>query len=119
MSGGGFKPLRWVGRACEELRAFPSKARRNVGYALYFAQLGDKHPSAKPLKSFGGSGVLEIVEVRDGNAYRVVYTVRFARFVYALHAFQKKSKKGIETPKATMDVVGTRLKWAEEQERQA
>jgi phage-related protein len=61
--------------------------------------------------------VLEVVEERDGSAYRAVYTVRFADAVYVLHAFQKKSKSGIATPKHVMDPVRTRLRWVEEQER--
>ena len=108
------KPVRWIGSSLEDLRAFPSEARRAVGYALYFAQMGDKHPSAKPLKGFGGAGVLEIVEDYDGNTFRVVYTVKFSEAVYVLHAFQKKSKKGARTPKAELDLVHQRLKRARE-----
>lgn len=111
-----FKPLLWVGSARNDLRAFPTKVRRNIGYALYFAQWGDKHPSAKPLKGFGGAGVLEIFEDHDGNAYRAVYTVRIARAVYVVHAFQKKSKSGIATPKSVIDLIRLRLKWIRENE---
>jgi phage-related protein len=75
------RPVRWVAGARDELRAFPGQARRNIGFALYFAQQGDKHPSAKPLKGFGGASVLEVVEDHQGNAYRAVYTVRFASAV--------------------------------------
>ena len=108
------KPVRWIGSSLEDLRAFPPETRRAVGYALYFAQMGDKHPSAKPLKGFGGAGVLEIVEDYDGNTFRVVYTVKFSEAVYVLHAFQKKSKKGVRTPKWEMDLVRERLKRATE-----
>src|ERR1044071_7752562 len=93
------KPVRWIGSSHADLRAFPRETRRAIGYALYFAQMGDKHPSAKPLWGFRGAGVLEIVEDHDGSTYRAVYTVRFSDAVYVLHTFQKKSKKGIETPK--------------------
>src|SRR5437667_8855346 len=93
------KPVRWVGGSREDLRGFPSEVRRDIGYALQFAQTGLKHPSTKPLKGFGGAGVLEIVENHDRSAYRLVYTVRFADAVYVLHAFQKKSHEGIRTPK--------------------
>ena len=72
------KPLRWIGSSREDLRDFPAEIRRMIGYALHFAQMGDKHPSAKPLQGFGGAGVLEIVEAHDGEIYRAVYTVRFA-----------------------------------------
>ncbi|MCI0680504.1 MAG: type II toxin-antitoxin system RelE/ParE family toxin [Gemmataceae bacterium] len=111
------KPVRWIGRSYEDLCAFPREARRAIGYALQFAQMGDKHPSAKPLKGFGGAGVLEIVEDHDGNSYRAVYTVKFSGAVYVLHAFQKKSKKGIETPKHEIEVVKKRLARAQEDHR--
>lgn len=83
-----------------------------MGFALYLAQRGGKHPDAKPLKGFGGAGVLEVVEDFDGNAYRAVYTVKLAGVVYALHAFQKKSKKGGKTAPADIEKVRTRLKMA-------
>jgi len=85
-----------------------------MGYALYQAQLGLKAPLAKPLRGFGGAGVLEIVEDHRGDTYRAVYTVKFSDFVYVLHAFQKKSKKGIATPKPDIDLIKKRLKIAEE-----
>jgi phage-related protein len=71
------------------------------------------HLDAKPLKGFGSAGILEIVEDWRGDAYRAVYTVRFARAVYVLHCFQKKSKYGVETPKPEMDLIRARLKEAE------
>jgi phage-related protein len=112
------KPLRWVGSSKEDLAAFPGAARREAGYALYLAQIGTKAPKAKPLKGFGGGGVLEVVADHDGNAYRAVYTVKFEKAVYVLHAFQKKSKKGIATPKPHLQIVKQRLKLAAEQYRQ-
>jgi phage-related protein len=108
------KPVRWVASSRDDLRAFPLEARQDVGYALYFAQRGEKHPSAKPLKGFGGAGVLEIVEDFDGSTYRLVYTVTFAAAVYVLHAFQKKSKTGIKTPPSVIALIKKRLKRAEE-----
>ena len=95
------KPVRWVGSSKDDLSAFPQEVRRRVGGALWDAQLGLKAPFAKPLRGFGGGGVLEVVDDYDGNTYRAVYTVRFAGAVYVLHAFQKKSKRGIATPKAS------------------
>jgi phage-related protein len=83
-----------------------------VGYALHVAQMGLKHGQAKVLKGFASAGVLEVVEHYDGNAYREVYTVRLSDAVYVLHCFQKKSHKGIETPKHEMDIVRARLKLA-------
>ena len=84
-----------------------------MGVAINDAQNGEEHPRAKALKGFGGRSVLEVVDDEDGNTYRAVYAVRFAGVVYVLHAFQKKSKKGIETPKRDIEVVRTRLKSAE------
>jgi phage-related protein/predicted XRE-type DNA-binding protein len=84
-----------------------------MGTALNSAQLGGKHPAAKPLSGFGGAGVLEIVDDFDGETYRAVYTVKFANTVYVLHAFQKKSRKGIETPKNEIDLIRRRYKSAE------
>ena len=84
-----------------------------MGYALWLAQQGDKHPDAKPLKGFGGGGVLEVVEDHDGDTYRAVYTVKFKDVVYLLHAFQKKSRRGAKTPQEDIEIVRTRLKIAE------
>lgn len=85
-----------------------------MGTALNSAQLGGKHPAAKPMKGFHGAGVLEIVDDFDGDTYRAVYTVKFEDIVYVLHAFQKKSKKGVETPKSDLDLMKLRYKLAEE-----
>ncbi len=85
-----------------------------TGYALYLAQWGDKHRHARPLKGFGGAGVLEVIEDHDGDTYRTVYTVRYERAVYVLHAFQKKSKRGIATPAREIERVRARLRQAEE-----
>jgi phage-related protein len=84
-----------------------------MGYALYVAQCGRKHAQAKPLKGFTGAGVLEVVRQFDGNTYRAVYTVRFADRIYALHAFQKKSKRGVATARLDIDIVKARLKRVE------
>lgn len=108
------KPVRWVGSSKEHLRNFPEEVRRRVGGALWDAQLGRKAPYAKPLRGFGGAGALEIVDDFDGNTYRAIYTVRFAGVVYVLHAFQKKSRRGIATPKAELDLIERRLKRARE-----
>jgi phage-related protein len=89
-----------------------------MGYALHLAQEGDKHPAAKSLKGFRGAGVLEIVEDYDTDSYRTVYTVKFADVVYVLHAFKKKSKKGIATPKADIDLIKQRLQRAAEDHKE-
>lgn len=112
------KPLAWVGSSQKDYRAFPDEVKDDMGYALYLAQCGGRHESAKPLRGFGGGGVLELVENHDGDTYRAVYTVRFANALYVLHAFQKKSKKGRETPKTDLDTIRRRLRTAGEDARQ-
>jgi phage-related protein len=107
------KPLFWMSSTQEDLRAFLQEVRQVMGYALYLAQLGDKHLDAKPLKGFAGAGVLEIVADHDGDAFQAVYTVRFADAVYALHAFQKKSTRGIATPKREIERIRQRLRQAQ------
>lgn len=105
------KPLVWMGDPLEAMRNFPQAVRSEMGFALYQAQTGGKHVHAKPLRGFG-SGVLEIVSDHRGDTFRAVYTVRLAGKVYVLHAFQKKSKAGIATPKAEIELVKQRLKHA-------
>jgi phage-related protein len=107
------KPLIWLGDSIETVRAFPADVRADFGFALFVAQNGGLHPHAKPLKGFGGAGVIEIVARHDGSAYRAVYTVRFSDRIYVLHAFQKKSKSGIATPQPELDLIRRRLKLAE------
>ena len=91
--------------------------RRVVGYALYQAQVGLRHRDVKPLRGLG-SNVLEVVSRHDGDAFRAVYTVRFRSAVYVLHAFQKKAKQGIATPKPEIDLIRRRLKAAEQHYRE-
>ena len=93
--------------------ALPLDVRKFLGHALDLAQRGDQHGAAKPLKGFGGAGVLKIVEDDAGGTYRAVYTVKFAEAIFVLHCFQKKSKSGIATPKEDMDIIRVRLKVAE------
>lgn len=78
---------------------------------------GERAPSTKILRGFGGAGVVEIVEDHDGDTYRCVYAVRLQHAIYVLHAFKKKSKRGAETPKHDMDLIWSRLREAEEQDR--
>jgi phage-related protein len=108
------KTIVWIGSSLRDLKSFPAEVKDMFGYALYQAQLGGKALSAKPLSGFGGAGVLEIAEDVQTSTYRAVYTVKFSKAVYVLHAFQKKSKKGIATPKPDIDLVKQRLKLAEE-----
>lgn len=108
------KKLDFIGSSREDLKEFPEEVRQDIGYAFFEVQKGRKPMAAKPLKGFGGSGVLEIVENFDRDTYRAVYTVKFRKAVYVLHCFQKKSKHGIKTPQQDIDLIKQRLKTAEE-----
>jgi phage-related protein len=107
------KPVDWIGSSYKDFRAFPDEVQDHMGYAPHLAQTGAKHEDAKPLKGFGGAGVLEIVSDHVGDTYRAVYTVKFAVAIYVLHAFQKKSKTGNKTPVTDMELIARRLKVAE------
>lgn len=107
------KPVVWIGSSKKDLSGFPDDAKQIIGYALYLAQQGDKHEDAKPLRGFGSTKTLEVVEDYSGDTYRAVYTVKFQDTVYVLHSFKKKSKKGISTPKPDVDLIKQRLAEAE------
>lgn len=108
------KPVRWVASSKKDLQAMPDDVQDVFGFALHLAQAGSKHAQAKPLKGFGSASVLEVVEDYQGDTYRAVYTVKLGDAVYVLHCFQKKSSKGIATPKPDMDKIRERLKLAEQ-----
>jgi phage-related protein len=108
------RPLVWIASAKKDLLALLADVIDTFGYALHLAQTGKKHEQAKPLQGFGSAGVLEIVEDWRGNTYRAVYTVRFAAAVFVIHVFQKKSTRGIATPKQDLELVRDRLKLAEQ-----
>ena len=107
------KPVEWIASSRDDLRSFPGPVRAVFGEAIYRAQQGGEHPATKALKGFGGRHVLEIVDAFAGDAYRAVYTVRFAAAVYVLHVFQKKSTRARVTPKHEIELVRTRLRRAE------
>ena len=109
------KDVVWVGDSRERLRRFPKKARQTIGRALEYAQLGDKHPAAKPMRGIG-TGVQQIVTRHSTNAYRAVYTVSIRERVYVLHCFEKKSTRGVRTPKREIDLIKQRLRRAREME---
>jgi phage-related protein len=111
------KSLTWIASSRRDMQALPKEVRRSFGVALFAVQIGETPPSAKPLRGFGGAGVLELLEDDAGGTYRAVYTVRFASAVYVLHVFQKKSKRGRETPRHEIDLIKGRLKRAEELHR--
>ncbi|MGL4488570.1 MAG: type II toxin-antitoxin system RelE/ParE family toxin [Rhizobiaceae bacterium] len=108
------KPLFWIASSRKDLKGLPLSVRRGFGLSLFAVQMGETPPSAKPLKGFGGAGVLELIEDDRGSTYRAVYTLRFRDAVYVLHAFQKKSKHGIATPKQEIDLIKDRLRLAED-----
>lgn len=109
------KNVKWVADSRERLRGFPKTAREAVGEALRIAQIGGKHRNVKPLIGVG-SGVFEIVARYDTNTYRAVYTAKIGENIYVLHVFQKKSTRGIRTPKREIDLIKQRLKTAQEME---
>ena len=111
------RKVRWVGDSKEKLQKFPSQVRKDIGHALYLVQTGQTPPSVKPMRGIE-SGVFEIVDDYDTNAYRAVYTVKIGRCLYVLHVFQKKSKRGIATPKQEIDLIKRRLRRAKERAKQ-
>ena len=112
------RPVEWAGSSREDLKRFPGPVQDRIGFALYQAQLGRKHRDAKPVKGLD-SGVLEVVSRYDGDTCRAAYTVRFKAAVYVLHAFQKKAKRGAETPRPDIELVRNRLRTAEQHYRHA
>ena len=116
--GDALKPVRWVGASLRDLRSFPAPVRTDIGHALFAAQEGKTDPAAKPLKGFGGASVLEILASHRGDTWRAVYTVRFQDAIYVLHAFQKKSTKGIATPARDIERIKQRLAEAERDYRE-
>jgi phage-related protein len=106
------RPLRWVGSSRRDYQEFPSKVQDSFGFELFLAQTGQHPPSAKPLKGLGG-GIVELIDNFDGDTFRAVYTVRFESAVYVLHAFKKKSKQSIKTPRSDIELIKRRLRDAE------
>lgn len=106
------KPLYWTGSTKKDLLALPDEVIDVFGFALFLAQTGRKHEQAKPLRGFGGAGVLEVVEDHMGDTYRAVYTVKFPEAVYVLHCFQKRSTHGIKTSKRDIELIRTRYRAA-------
>ncbi|MBK6973373.1 MAG: type II toxin-antitoxin system RelE/ParE family toxin [Sterolibacteriaceae bacterium] len=105
------RPLHWVGSSKRDLLNFPAEVVDEFGYELGVVQMGGQPPTAKPWKG-EGAGVFELVENFRGDAFRAAYTVRFAKAVYVLHCFQKKSPSGIHTAKSDIDLIHERLKTA-------
>ena len=112
------RPVTWLGDSRKQVKAFPPEVRRSIGVALYDAQKGVKAPTAKPFKGIG-SGVFEIAVRFDKDAYRAVYAVQIGKRVYVLHAFQKKSKHGIATPRQDVDLIAQRYRQALKMEKES
>lgn len=113
ISGRSLRPLLWVASSKRNYGDFPARVQDTLGFELFLAQTGQHPPSAKPLKGLGG-GTVELIEDFDGDTYRAVYSVRFSRAIYVLHAFKKKSKHGGKTPQSDIDLIRRRLKDAEQ-----
>jgi phage-related protein len=107
------KPVVWLGNSKKNLKEFPEKVRGDMGSALFAAQCSEMAKHVKPFKGVG-SGVFEIANRYNADAYRLVYAVQIGEKLYVLHAFQKKSKSGIETPKPDIDLIKQRYKEAQE-----
>lgn len=103
------KRIDFVGSVLKELKKFPKEIKENAGYALYLAQRGERGTHTKILKGFGNASIIEIKEDGNDKTYRIIYTTHFKEAIYVLHAFEKKSKKGIQTPQKDMDVVKSRF----------
>jgi phage-related protein len=111
------KPCIFIGSSRKDLKRFPAKVQNRMGHALHQVQEGEEPIAAKALKGFGGRTILELIDDFDSDTYRAVYTVRFAGVVYVLHAFQKKAKQGIATPRQDIELIKSRLHDAEEHYR--
>jgi phage-related protein len=109
MADDALKPVVWIASSHDDLCRLSEDVQDEIGYALYFAQNGRRHASAKPLKGFGGAGVLEIVENDSSGTYRAVYTVNYPNVIYVLHVFQKKSKRGIATSRQEIQKIRGRI----------
>lgn len=110
------KTLEWLGDSRRTVKTFPTSIQDEIGYALYLAQVGEKHASAKPMHGLG-PGVMEIASNDASGAFRAIYMLAIGTKVYVVHAFQKKSKAGVSTPAPEIDVIRQRLKRLREEVR--
>ena len=106
----------WVADSKAQLKEFPQSVQKDIGDALFIAQAGSLSPAAKPFKGVG-SGVFEIRADDRTDTYRAVYAVKIGDRVYVLHCFQKKSRRGIKTPKKEVDLIKRHLRMAQELEK--
>jgi len=113
----GLRPVIWMGDSKKQLKKMPEDVQKQMGGELYLAQRGEDPPHSKMLKGLG-SGVFEIRDDFDSNTYRLVYAVQIGKRLYVLHAFQKKSKKGIATPPRDVELITRRYKEAVAMEKE-
>src|SRR6266704_844511 len=99
----------WLAGSRSNVKSFPARVQDDIGYTLYSAQLCELSVKAKPLHGLGGQ-VMEIAAYGASRTYRAIYTVSIGESIYVIHAFQKKSKAGIATPKSEMELIRRRLK---------
>ena len=111
------RPISWIRAARKAFDSFPEGPQNAIMRALTVAAEGRKADIAKPLKGFG-SGVFEVALQRRSDAYRVVYALQIEERVWVLHAFRKKAKQGVKTPKKDIDLIGERLKRLKKELRQ-
>ncbi len=111
------RPVIWIGASKKQLKKMPEDVQKQLGGELYLAQRGEKPPHGKPFKGIG-SGVFEIKDDFDSDTYRLVYAVQIGTRLYVLHVLQKKSKKGIATPKKDVDLIARRYKAAVDMEKE-
>lgn len=107
------RPIRWMGNSKKKVADFPPEVKKLIGDELQFIQFGGMPKDAKPFKGVG-SGVFELAIRYDKEAYRTVVAVQLGNKIYVLHAFQKKSKKGIKTPQEDIDLIKQRFNAAKE-----
>ena len=104
------KRLVWIGSSLEDLRKFPEEVKDGMGYGLYLAQIGERYARARTLSGLGSAKIVGLREIDKSGTYRVVYTVEMVDYIFVLHSFQKKSKKGLSTPKQELDLIKSCLK---------
>jgi phage-related protein len=105
---GNSRKLIWLADSLDRLAGFPPAVRRKLGFALYQAQIGQQHETAKILRGFAET-VWQVRADDPGGTYRAVYVTQLGDAIYVLHAFQKKAKSGIATPRRELDLIRQRL----------
>ena len=108
------RPVEWVGTSLKDLRGFPGGVQDEIGFILGRVQLGKRHHKLKPLKGKAMQGITEIRSDYRTDTYRAVYTAQLGKTIYVLHCFQKKSKKGVQTPRRDEELIKSRFRTAQQ-----